>query len=479
MGVQALCVHGHFYQPPREDPLTCEIPLEPGAAPYNNWNERILAECYAPNARTGNMGRMSFNIGPTLFDWLSKTDPQTTARIVAQERAVWERYGVSNAMAQSYHHTILPLATYQDKVTQVRWGIADYKMRFGHAPTGMWLPETAADDETLEVLADCGIEYTILAPWQALEPGASTTRPYNVELPGGRKITVFFYNQALSTMVSFDPGATVNADAFLRQSVLPQYHLNGHGSSEPELVMIASDGELYGHHQRFREKFLAWLLEGALPGTAVETIFPALWLKQYPVYASMGIVQNSSWSCHHGVLRWSGPCGCTPNGGWKAYLRKAFERIATEIDELYLREVSPLLAQPWELRHRYIYMLQGQTSLEDLASDLAGRHLESDILQKLSLLMRAQNERLKMFASCGWFFDDFDRIEPRNAVAYAAQAVWLMERATGVDLSPRALGWLHPVKSWRSELRADEVFSNHLVRAQEHPGAFEAAHGNC
>lgn len=471
MSATALCVHGHFYQPPREDPLTSEIPLEPGATPYQNWNERILAECYAPNALAGNMSRISFNIGPTLFQWLEMADPRTAARIVAQDRMNVDKYGVGNAMAQSYHHTILPLATLQDKITQVRWGIADFKYRFGHKPAGMWLPETAVDNETLSVLADNGIQFTILAPWQAVDANIDSSHPYRVELPGGRSIIVFFYNQTLSTRVSFDPGATVNAEWFARNLVLPEFRHRDQPDGEPELIMIASDGELYGHHQRLREKFLAYLLDGALTNSGIEFTYPALWLKKYRTFRTSSIVQNSSWSCHHGVTRWMGPCDCTSNGAWKAHMRQAFERIAMAIDEIYMNEIAPIIADPWELRHRYIYVLQGQTTLEDLASDMAGRHLEPDVLSKISGLLCAQNERQKMFTSCGWFFDDFNRIEPRNAVAYAAQAVWLTNRATGVDLSRRALSWLHPVKSWRSELSADEVFGNHLERAQAHPEA--------
>ncbi len=462
MPITELCIHGHFYQPPREDPLTGDIPLEPGAAPFRNWNERILSECYAPNAQAGNMARISFNVGPTLFSWIDTLDPATNARIVAQDRQNCERYGVGNAMAQSYHHTILPLATYQDKVTQVRWGIADFKRRFGHEPQGMWLPECAVDNETLAVLVDHGIQFTILAPWQAVDPKVDTSQPYLVELDGERKIAVFFYNQALSALVSFNPGATVNADSFVQDHLLRQFRED---AGEPQLVLIASDGELYGHHQRFREKFLHYLLDSALKGSNMEAVYPALWLRKYPPYRRMAIVQNSSWSCHHGVIRWSGACGCSPSGAWKAYLRQAFERIASAVDDIYFDQLSKIFADPWELRHRYIYVLQGQTSLQDLASDLAGKQLDAETLRTIRLLLAAANERQRMFTSCGWFFEDFDRIEPRNAVAYAAQAVWLTRQATGIDLFTPALTWLNPVQSWRSNLRADEVFSNHIQRA--------------
>jgi alpha-amylase/alpha-mannosidase (GH57 family) len=188
----AFCIHGHFYQPPREDPLTGMIPTEPGAAPFRNWNQRINAECYQPNSAAGNFEKISFNIGPTLFSWLQDSDPATYARILEQDRVNFTRYGVGNAMAQSYNHTILPLATRLDKITQIKWGLEDFRYRFGHTPEGMWLPETAVDSSTLSVMVDFGIKYTILAPWQADKANLDTNRPYRVGLPGGRQMVVFF-----------------------------------------------------------------------------------------------------------------------------------------------------------------------------------------------------------------------------------------------------------------------------------------------
>jgi alpha-amylase/alpha-mannosidase (GH57 family) len=191
MTIRSLCIHGHFYQPPREDPITGLIPQEVGAAPYQNWNERIHAECYRPNAELGNFERMSFNIGPTLFRWMESHDPDTYHRILAQDRANLERNGVGNAMAQAYNHTILPLATLADKRTQIKWGIADFTHRFGRKPEGLWLPETAADLETLTVLAEQDIQFTILAPWQGDLDPLDTSEPYRVALPDGRSIAVF------------------------------------------------------------------------------------------------------------------------------------------------------------------------------------------------------------------------------------------------------------------------------------------------
>ncbi len=461
----AFSVHGHFYQPPREDPLSGEIPIEPGAAPYRNWNERINAQCYRPNAELGNFSCISFNMGPTLLEWMAKYDRETLNRIVEQEHANVEKYGVGNGMAQAYNHTILPLASLEDKYTQVRWGIADFEFRFGHEPQGMWLPETAADDETLSVLAECGITFTILAPWQAATTALDPSVPYRVPLPGEREIIVFFYNQDLSTRVSFDPGATVNADRFVLEALMPKYRLHKGQAIEPQLVMIASDGELYGHHQPFRDKFLSYLMDGALQPHPVRNTYPGLWLRDHPVEKNIAIHQKSSWSCHHGVTRWMGACSCTPNNEWKEPLRQALVQIGDAVNEKYLEVSERYFNDPWELRNQYIHVVHGTTTLEELVLSVADHPVTHSALHELRLLLRAQYERQRMFTSCGWFFDDFDRIEPRNNVNYAAQAVLLTEKAVEEDLSEQALQALSKVRSWRTGLCADEVFKRHLQRA--------------
>ncbi len=470
MSFQAFCIHGHFYQPPREDPLTGIIPVEPGAAPYRNWNERIFAECYRPNAEQGNFERISFNIGPTLFNWMVQYDPATCQKIVDQDRANFQRCGAGNAMAQAYNHSILPLASRRDKITQVRWGIADFVHRFGREPKGMWLPETAVDHESLEVMADCGIQFTILAPWQAAEPIKDPGSPKLVPLKSGRSITVFFYNQDLSTRVSFDPGATINADDFVIRSLMPKYSSGISDSDDPQLVLVASDGELYGHHQPFREKFLAYLLDGALTGRGLTLTFPELWMKQYPARQAIQIRDNTSWSCHHGVARWSKTCGCTAHGRWKAPLRRSLNLLAKQLDDLYEKGVRPYTSEPWELRNQYIHVMLGEQKIDDLVGTFSGRRLADEDLWRIQMLLQAQRERQRMFTSCGWFFEDFDRIEPKNNVAYAAQAVWLTRQATGVDLSARALALFSLVKSPRTGLQADQIFARSLNRAQVNLG---------
>jgi hypothetical protein len=444
------------------------VPEEVGAAPYRNWNERIHAECYRANADLGNFERISFNVGPTLFGWMAGHDTATYRRIVEQDRANVQRLGVGNAMAQAYNHVIMPLAGSADKRTQVAWGIADFAHRFGRKPQGMWLPETAVDTETLAIMADQGIEFTLLAPWQADADSVDPTEPYRVDLPGGRSITVFFYHQGLSGRVSFDPALTSNADAFALHDLPWQYNAEKLQRGEPHLLLVATDGELYGHHQPFRDLFLSHLLKTASSQSGITPTFPAHWLREHPARRTIGIREKTSWSCHHGVARWSDDCGCTPSGNpWKAHLRGALDRLAAALDEAYAQALRPFVADPWALRDGYIHVLLGQQSVGDLIGEAAGRRLPAEDVQRIHTLLEAQRERQRMFTSCGWFFDDFDRIEPKNNVAYAAQAVRLTRQATGTDLAPAALGLLRHAISHRSGLRADQVFARHMRRAQQ------------
>jgi hypothetical protein len=397
--------------------------------------------------------------------------------IIAQDRTNVDANGVGNAIAQAYNHTILPLSIHRDKVTQVVWGIAEFEHRFGRRPQGMWLPETAVDYDTLSILAEQGIQFTILAPWQAEAANLDTSEPYHVALPGRRSIVVFFYDRDLSGGISFNPGLTMNADHFAA-SMLSRRFLNEKTMrGEPQIVMIASDGELYGHHQSHRDLFLSHLLNGGGHSAGLVSTYPGLWLKQHPVRRSVGIRENTSWSCHHGVRRWLGTCPCTPgaipardgeaisnDGGWKANLRFAFERLSESIDELYYAAVRDVVPDPWTLRDGYIHVMLGQTSAADLVAEHAGRRAPKDKMVQVQLLLEAQRERQRMYTSCGWFFDDFDRIEPRNNLVYAAQAVRLTRLATGSDLEPKALQSLARVVSPHTGLRADQLFRHHLHR---------------
>ena len=456
-----LCIHGHFYQPPREDPISNYIPDEIGAQPFGNWNERILAECYAPNARNNSFEKISFNVGPTLMRWMDDFALDTCEEIIAQERQNYDLNGVGNALAQSYNHSILPLANEQDKITQVRWGIKDFELHFGHKPAGMWLPETAVDTATLCVLADNGIQFTILAPWQVkAEDGAAG--PYRIDLPDGREpFVVFTYDQELSTRVSFIPPATVNGDLFL-DSIL-----NNRVENPDELILVASDGELYGHHQPFRDMFLSYVLNGAAKKRGVQWTYPGKWLRDHSVSSRASLVENTSWSCLHGVDRWAKVCGCTPQAYWKAPFRDALNQIGEWLDTAFLDVIAPMFPEPWELRHRYIDVINRQMSTRELCIELSDGAWREDQLHRVQDLLSAQYERQRMFTSCGFYHDEFHRIEPQNNIAYAAKAVYLTERATGLDLAPAALTLLRQVHSQKTGLKGDTIFSQTLLRAKE------------
>lgn len=467
MGLDSVCVHGHFYQPPREDPLSGLIPDEIGAEPYRNWNERIHAECYRPNAELGNFEKVSFNVGPTLFKWMESYDQLTYQAIIAQERRNFLKYGVGNGMAQPYNHVILPLANKRDKITQIKWGIADFEHRYGHQPAGMWLPETAVDLETLTYLADHKIQFTILAPWQVdLPDNQSENQPYYIDLPGNRKpMIVFIYNQNLSTMVSFVSETTRNAEYFVADRVMPIFEApNG---AQSRITLIASDGEVYGHHKSFREKFLSYMLNGVLHQNNLEITYPGRWLLTHQPTKTTFLTEYTSWSCHHGIIRWMGECDCTAGAKWKAPLRWGLEKLAEELDHQYQVYLGRYTRRKWQLRNDYIHVFLGQIELEALLRKYINQPVTKTEIGKIGMLLAAQYERQRMFTSCGWFFDHFHRIEPQNNIAYAAQAVWLTKQVTGTDLQPKALALLRKVKDQRTGLRGDTVFAERYKRTQD------------
>ena len=462
MTFHALCIHAHFYQPSREDPLTGEIPQEKGAFPYQNWNEKIHAQCYKPNADLGNFELISFDLGPTLSEWMSKFDPQTLNRIIEADKTNCALYGVGNAMAQPYHHTILPLGTREDKITQIRWGIIDFEKRFGRTPQGMWFPETAIDEETLETAVEAGIEYTILAPWQAADPSVDCSKFYKVALRNGLFMDVFFYEQGLSALVSFDPQATSNAERFAKEKIQPIFHAH---NQKDQIMTIATDGELYGHHQPFRDKFLAYLMNRALKKEDIESTFPALWRKTHPVEDEIKILPNTSWSCHHGIARWSTGCDCTPHSQWKGRLRKALDRLAGRIDKAYLEIMGGQFSNPWEIRHEYLRVKLQQEEFNHLVVRLnGGKAVTTDMLRKMDELLKVQFDRQRMMTSCGWFFDDFYRIEPQNNVKFAAQAVWRLKKSCGIDLVEKTVEDLKSVHSTATDLSGSQVFLDYMQK---------------
>jgi hypothetical protein len=329
----------------------------------------------------------------------------------------------------------------------------------------MWLPETAVDMETLNILAERGIEFTILAPWQAECEHLDVTEPYKVALSAGKSITVFFYNQDLSTSVSFNPQLTINADDFVRNNIVPTFHYEKVQQGVPQLLLIASDGELYGHHQSYRDRFLAHLINGASSSVGLEKTYPALWLQKHPARKWVSIREFTSWSCLHGVERWRGNCGCTyGDGRWKGYLRQSFNRLAVHLDRAYIETMARYRIDPWKIRNAYIYVILGQMSITDLAHQHAGRKLSPEDVGIIKLLLEAQRERQRIFTSCGWYFDDFSRIEPKNSIAYAAQAIRLTHLATGVDLAAQTEADLKYVISARTGLRGDKALQREMQK---------------
>jgi len=451
-----FCIHGHFYQPPRVDPRTGQIPQESGAQPFQNWTERIYHECYLPNAKIGNFEKISFNFGPTLTAWLADHHPETLAEIIKQENTVYKAHGISNAMAQPYIHAIMPLIARREKETLVRWGIHEFEARFGHSPQGMWLPETAVDLESLEVLADHGIQFTILAPWQAKDPSLDITQPYRVRLGNEKEIVIFFYNSFLSSEISFNTSATMKADKFVSDWLVPQY--KNMNRDYDQLLLAASDGELYGHHMPEREEFLAYLLDHSLELAGFQPTFPSQWLQHHPADQYAEINENTSWSCHHGIERWKKVCGDAPTAFWKAPLRRFLDSLALSLDDKYIEYTKAYITNPWLLRDAYIKVLLGSISIEDLISDFAKKPLGENKTEMIARMLESQYERLRMHSSDAWFFFDFDSIEPLNGLKYAAHAVWLVRSVTGEDVSINLLDELAKAVHVESELTGDAAF---------------------
>ncbi|HYU19934.1 MAG TPA: DUF3536 domain-containing protein [Chloroflexota bacterium] len=447
-GHSFLCVHGHFYQPPREDPFTGSVPREPGAEPSHDFNEKIAADCYRPNAKLGNFGRMSFDLGPTLASWLERWDPDTYQTIIADERAAHRRDGHGNGLAQVYGHAIMPLATDREKRIQVVWGLADFAHRFGRQAEGMWLAETAADEATLGVLADYGVRFTVLAPWQAIE-AVDASEPHWVRLADGRRIVAFFFHAELSGKVSFDYRATTDADTFGHHALPGYLQPDKEASGESQLILVASDGELYGHHQPNRDKFLSQLLTVSAPDQGFQITGLGRYLDANPPRREVTLSGRTSWSCHHGVDRWSGDCACCEGDGtWKSHLRQALVDLAARLDALYEATSAAWLRDPWVAEEEYIRVLLGV----EAGDRFWERHtLRADVgRRQVFALLQSQHHRHLMFASCAWFFDDLDRIEPRYAIANGLWALRQAELLHRVDLISDYASALRKATSWRT-----------------------------
>lgn len=367
-GERFITIHGHFYQPPRENPWLEAVETQDGAFPYHDWNERITVECYEPNASArildaterirrivNNYASISFNFGPTLLSWLAVNAPETYASILDADRLSRQRFSEhSCAIAQAYNHIILPLANDRDKKTQVRWGIRDFQHRFGHKPEGMWLPETAVDIATLEALAAEGIAFTILEPHQA-HGAVDPTLPYVCKLPSGKRIAIFFYDGPISRAVAFE--------RLLARGENFAHRLTGafrDARTYPQLVNIATDGETYGHHHRFGEMALAYALQFIEDNKLAQLTNYGEQLERYPPTHEVKIAERTSWSCAHGVERWRSDCGCATssspgwNQQWRAPLRNALDWLRDELAQIFERHGRMLFNDPWAARDDYI-----------------------------------------------------------------------------------------------------------------------------
>ena len=504
-----FAVHAHFYQPPRENPWTGEIDCQSSAWPYHDWNERIARECYIPNAYSrinDSMGRalelvnnyeyLNFNFGPTVFSWFERKYPLYYARVIAAGKKSRETCGHSNAIAQVYNHLIMPLASFNDRLTQVIWGIRDYEFRFGFRPEAMWLAETAADDDTLRLLIDHGMRYVILSPYQA-----QSVRPLGCEkwtdtssgifdtaepyvwfdrAPGGsasldnsfaeprpfealakkdgtalknRSLAVFFYNGPLSKALAFEDA--LKESGALAKRINACYDA---GKRSDQLVSAAVDGETFGHHHKFGDMTLAHCFRHELKKHHIRVVNFSTYLDTHPPKKEVLIKKGpdgdgTAWSCAHGLRRWKGGCECGKEGNagldWRLPLRAALDALRDMAAEIYLKESAGLLKDPWRSRNAYINLLLEPLSAprEAFFLEQAAHPLGEEEKKKILLLLEMEKNTLLMFTSCGWFFSDISRIEALQNLKYAAKAIETLELLGFKDAKRRFISLLEMAQS--------------------------------
>ena len=461
-----ICIHGHFYQPPRENPWLEEIEVQDSAYPYHDWNEKITAECYATNAASrilepegniiaivNNYSMISFNFGPTLLSWMEHHRPDVYEAVLQADVLSMKRFsGHGSALAQAYNHMIMPLANKRDKYTQTIWGIRDFQKRFKRDPEGMWLPETAVDIETLEVLAELGIRFTILAPrqagrvkknakkaqWQDVGEGrVDPTMPYLCLLPSGRTISLFFYDGPISQDIAFR-GLLQSGEALFKR-------LMGAFSATrdwPQLVHIATDGETYGHHHRFGDMALAYCLYQIEKERDVAITNYGEYLERHPPGYVVEIVEKSSWSCVHGVERWRNDCGCNSGAhpgwsqAWRKPLREAMDGLRDKAATLYERSALKYLRNSWEARDDYISVTlnRSEENTELFLKDHAVKTLAGDEKTRVLKLLEMERNAMLMYTSCGWFFDEISGLETVQVMKYAGRVIQLAEELFDVRL---------------------------------------------
>ncbi len=493
-----LTIHGHFYQPPRENPWLEAIELQDSALPFHDWNERINKECYNPNSVSkivdsrnrildivNNYEHMSFNFGPTLLSWMEQFAPLTYERIIkADIESIQEHNGHGNAMAQVYNHIIMPLANENDKITQTKWGIRDFEYRFGRKPEGIWLAETAVDDDTLRILEENGIKFTVLSPYQAqsirkegekkwldvswgnIDPARSYR--YYIKSAPGKFIDLFFYDGAISRSVAFDE-LLKDGNKFAKRLK--------EGVSDcrdyPQLVNIATDGESYGHHTKFGDMALAYVLQIKAKEEGFTITNYAEYLDKYRSDYEVDIKQASSWSCFHGVGRWKEDCGCSTGGHpgwnqkWRKPLREALDYLRDELARLFEEEGPKYYNKDcWEVRNNYIEVIldrnimnvvkfQNENFLADLSDDKKVKGME---------LLEIQRQAMLMYTSCGWFFSEISGIETVQIMKYAARAMQLAAGFTKKDYESRFTEILSEAKSNIAEYGTGRDIFNNFVK---------------
>ncbi len=496
MANQFICIHGHFYQPPRENPWLGVIEPQASAYPYHNWNQRITDECYARNAASrildadqrikhivNNYSQISFNFGPTLLSWLEKFSNHTYQSILDADRLSQKRFSShGSALAQVYNHMIMPLANKKDKMTQVVWGLRDFEHRFKRKAEGMWLAELAVDEETLECLACEGICFTILSPrsaksikmidqdtaWKSVdEESLDITMPYLCRLSSGREIVIFFYDGKRSLEVAFK-GLLNNGEYFSERL------LDGFDSTykKPQLIHIATDGESYGHHHKFGDMALAYCLYHIEKESLARIVNYGQFLELCPPSYEVKIVNNTSWSCEHGVGRWERDCGCHTGAQvgwdqkWRKPLRESLNWLRDQLGGIYEKEMSVYVSDVWKARDEYIEVILDATDKRKkkfLKAINDKQKIKNDEKKIWSLLEIQLNAQL-MFTSCGWFFDDLAGLEATQVLKYAARAIELALDVSRVDLELAFVNRLKKAKCNEADIEsAAQVYVEEIL----------------
>lgn len=487
-----LCIHGHFYQPPRENPWTDEIELQPLAAPFHDWNERIFHECYKPNTEAiiadlstnevletiNNYQYLSFNFGPALLHWISEKYPETYDKIIAADKISLKNHnGHGNAIAQVYNHIIMPLADRQDNITQIKWGLYDFEYHFGRKSEGIWLAETACNDDTLEYLIDEGVKFIILDPSQALKVrkikevnwrdvsygNIDTRHPYRVfsKINPDKFIDIFFYEGPLSKNIAFDD-IIYSAERLMyriESLVIPNY-------DKPQLINMAVDGETFGHHKHFTERTIAYLTAKLAPerGFTVTNYseYLSLFPPDYEVRLKRGNNgEGTSWSCIHGVERWKSDCGCNTGGEpgwnqkWREPLRNALNGLRDSLASIFVTEGKKYFTDVWKARNEYIKIIldSSNENIKSFFGENSGKVPSEDETKKAIKLLEIQKYSLLMFTSCGWFFSDISGIETVQILAYAKRAIEITKELFDVNLEENLLKELENAISNKAEFK--------------------------